>query len=162
MKRLMLVVAVLGLFSLSAQAQSTCTGKAQKENAACCASNASAMALAKESPDIIVKTNEKTGVATFVKQEINAETGEVKETPVEYCKKEKAFINVAPKKAACCASGKTTATKTATATKKVTAAKKEGCCASMASKGCAGEKAEKTSAREQAKETPTKLVNNQQ
>ena len=158
----MLVVAVLGLFSLSAQAQSTCTGKTQKEGTTCTATNASAMALAKESPDIIVKTNEKTGVATFVKQEINAETGEVKEMPVEYCKKEKAFINVAPKKAACCASGKTSATKTATATKTVTATKKQGCCASMASKGCAGEKAEKASAREQAKETPTKLVNNQQ
>lgn len=158
----MLIAAVLGMFSLSAQAQSTCTGKAQKESTSCTATNASAMALAKESPDIIVKTNEKTGVATFVKQEINAETGAVKETPVEYCKKEKAFINVAPKKDACCASGKTTATKTAKATKKVVTAKKAECCASMASKGCAGEKAEKASAREQAKEPTTKLVNNQQ
>lgn len=160
----MLIVSLLGLFSLTAQAQSApCTGaaKSTQSEAACAATQASAMALAKESPDIIVKTNETTGTTAFYKKEVNSETGTVTEVPVEYCKKDKAFVQVATSKAACCASAKG-ATQTSTATKKVVTAKKAPCCASGSSQGCEKGKAANASAREQAKEPNKKLVNSQQ
>lgn len=139
MKKLLMLVAFLGLVNM-AQAQCTKSAKTAGTKSACCAKTTAAAAKAASLDESIEqRVCEKSGKVSFVKKSVCETSGNVSFADVEYCTKSEKFVNVSPSdvkavnasmdmdakpacsksKAACtkskaaCSKSKTAATKTA-------------------------------------------------
>ena len=132
MKKLFLLFALLGAFSLSSSYAQSCSGA--KKSAGCCAMKAAKAASADAS--IESRTSED-GTVSYVRKETDSE-GNAKFVSVRYDEKEAKFVNVAPQGMA---------KKECTAQKSSCAAKK-ACCSKDAKKSC-GAKASSSESMEQ-------------
>lgn len=135
MKKLFMLFAFVGLFSVASVEAQSCS----KSKAECTAAAAQAASL---DASIEKRTCEKSGKVSFVRKSVCETSGKTSYTNVEYNADTKKFVNVSPThtsgkaaqsscsakakatsgKSGCCAKGKATSKKT-TAVKKTTAAK---------------------------------------
>ena len=144
MKKLLFVFALLGVFSIAANAQSCCakkSGASCSKTAAVSAEDAAAIAkLVANDPSIEKRKDSATGAECYVRKEVCEKSGKVSFYNVEYNSKEGKFVNVGPSDAA--GSTKSCSSKSA--------------CSKNASSSCCAKKgstAEATSA-------PAKLMSN--
>ncbi|MBL7831145.1 MAG: hypothetical protein JNK41_08975 [Saprospiraceae bacterium] len=142
MKKLIFVVALLGVFSLGANAQACC---AKKSGAACTKTASASTAtpddaaiatLASNDASIEKRKDEATGASYYVRKEVCEKSGKVSYNKVEYCSKEGKFVNVSPSDAS--GSAKSCCTSKASCSKNSAAG---ACCAK---KGASADAAVKT------------------
>ncbi|MCB0703789.1 MAG: hypothetical protein KDC34_00705 [Saprospiraceae bacterium] len=140
MKKLMLLFALAGFFSLNMEAQTCSHAKADADKASIEKQAAEAAAVAAtEDASIQARTSAATGQVSYVRTVMNTETGTTTFQEVEYCTRSGKFVNVSPSEKKACTAGKSScAGATATGTKAA------GCCSSGAQAGacCSGKSAE--------------------
>lgn len=141
MKRVLLIFALFGAFSLAANAQHCAGKKAAAKAESCTKVDQATLDEAAAADESIVKQVSNNGEVKYVRKEVCEKSGKVSYTEVEYCSKAKKFINVSPSE-----DGAASCTKDAKATKMASKDGKKACCSGKEKKACcAGGKKAKAS-----------------
>lgn len=136
MKRVLMIFALLGAFTFAVNAQqmSCCAGKKASSSAASCSKvDQATLDKAASADGSIVKQVSNTGEVSYARKAVDAKTGQVSFTEVEYCTKVNKFINVSPTDAdhaACAKDGEANASNAAST------GKSKSCCSGAAKKAC--------------------------
>lgn len=128
MKKFFFLFTFMGVLAFTASAQTKACCASKDASAKACAKTVDAAASSDEN---IVKLVSNEGEVSYVRKEVCAVTGNVSNTPVEYCTKTNKFVNVSPSDA-----NKASCAKSTSATK-VSSTSKKACCAKGDKAACA-------------------------